>query len=211
MSGAGAFGRLVSRQAAHPRGLLGRVIGRIWVRETAAVNDAVIAVLDPKPEETVVEIGHGPGRTVQRVLAAGADAIGVEVSDAMIRLAGRRNRRAIADGRLRLHQGDGAHLPLGGESVDAVIAVHTIYFWTNPQSTLVECARVLRPGGRLVLASRDGALPLPRRLDPAIYTVPTLDDLDAWITNAGLIITGVQTLDAVLIVTASDPPKETTQ
>jgi len=205
VSGVGGFGQLVSRQASHPEGVLGRAIGRIWVRETAGVNDAALAVLDPKPGETILEIGHGPGRTLGRILEAGADAIGLEVSEAMSAQAERRNRQAAVDGRLRLHLGDGTNLDLADDSVEAVVAVHTIYFWPNPRGTLAECSRVIQPGGRLVVASRDGSLPLPRRLDPTVYTVPTLDQLETWITDAGFAITGVQALDAVLIVAASAP------
>lgn len=203
MTGTGATGRLVSRQAAHPSGLLGRIIGRIWVWETAAVNDAVLAAVDPQPGETVVEIGHGPGRALHRILQAGADAVGVEVSQTMSRQAHRRNHQAVAAGRLRLVVGDGTNLPLPDQSIDAVVAVHTIYFWPDPQTTLAECERVLRPGGRLVIASRDGAQPMPRRLDPTIYSLPTIDKLSAWLTGAGFDVTTQQRLGEVLIVEAT--------
>ncbi len=179
------------------------MIGRIWVWETAAVNDAVLAAVDPQPGETVLEIGHGPGRALHRILQAGADAVGVEVSQTMSRQAHRRNRRAVAAGRLRLVIGDGTNLPVHDQSVDAVVAVHTIYFWPDPQTTLAECARVLRPGGRLVIASRYGAQPVPRRLDPTIYSVPRIEELNAWLTNADFDNTTQQKLGEVLIVEAT--------
>lgn len=203
MSNVGAFGRLVSRQAAHPSGFLGRIIGRIWLRETAGVNDAVLAAVDPRPGEKVLEIGHGPGRLLSRILEAGAEAVGVEVSEAMIRQAQRRNRQAVADGRIRLLVGDGIHLPVADKSVDAVVAVHTIYFWPDPQTMLAECARLLRPGGRLVVATRDGAQPVPRRLDPTIYSIPSSEELNAWMTDAGFDVIADQALGEVLVVEAT--------
>lgn len=203
MSSVGAFGRLVSRQSAHPSGLLGRIIGRIWVWETAAVNDTVLAAVDSQPGETVLEIGHGPGRLLSGILNTGADAVGAEVSETMMRQAHRRNRQAVGDRRLRLLLGDGIRLPLADESVDAVAAVHTIYFWPDPQTTLAECARVLRPGGRMVVAARDGVRPLPRRLDPTIYAIPAVDQLEAWMANAGFAITAQQALGDVLVVEAT--------
>lgn len=203
MNSVGAFGRLLSRQAARPSGPLGRIIGWIWVWETAAVNDAVVAVVDPQPGETVLEIGHGPGRLLSRIVAAGSDAVGVETSEVMTRQAHRRNRQAVADRRLRLLPGDGIHLPLADESVDAVVAVHTIYFWPHPQTTFAECARVLRPGGRIVVAFRNGAQPLPRRLDPTIYSVPTFSQLEAWMTNAAFDVAAEQTVRDALVVEAT--------
>ena len=44
---------------------------------------------------------------------------------------------------------------------------------------------MLRPGGRLVLAYRAGEHPLPRRLDPSVYRVPTTQQLTSWLDRAG--------------------------
>ena len=41
----GLVGRAVSAQASRPHGLLGRALGHLWVRETAAVNDRAIELL----------------------------------------------------------------------------------------------------------------------------------------------------------------------
>ena len=183
--------------------MLGRIIGRLRVWETAAVNDEVLAAIDPQPGEIFLEIGHGSGRLLSRILNTGADAVGVEVSETMMRQAQTRNRQAVADGRLRLLLGDGTRLPLADESVDAVAAVHTIYFWPDPQTTLAECARMLRPGGRMVVAARDGARPLPRRVDRTIYAIPAVDQLEAWMANAGFAVTAQQALNDVLVVEAT--------
>lgn len=51
----GMLGRILSAQAAQPRGLLGRALGRLWITETAAVNDRAIALLDPVGGKRVVE------------------------------------------------------------------------------------------------------------------------------------------------------------
>lgn len=40
---AAPFGRYVSRQSARPHGGFGRLLGRIWISETAAVNDVAVA------------------------------------------------------------------------------------------------------------------------------------------------------------------------
>ncbi len=121
----------------------------IWIRETAAVNDVAIDLLDAKAGERVVEIGCGPGRALGWLAAEGATVCGVDVSPAMLAAARRRNAHLVAEGRLELLLGDGTNLPLNDDSADAVLGVHTIYFWPDPATTLAEVARVLRPGGRL--------------------------------------------------------------
>src|SRR5262249_44714620 len=105
-----------------------------------------------------------------------------------------RNRARIAAGRIRLHHGDGIALPVDTHSVDGALSVHTIYFWPQPQVTLAEFARVLRPGGRLVLAFRTGDPPLPRRLAPRVYrTVPTTSQAVEWLRAAGFSDVRVET------------------
>jgi SAM-dependent methyltransferase len=175
----------ISRQAAHPHGLVGRALGRLWVSETAQVNDAALALLAPDPGGTVLEIGFGPGRTLGVLAHRGAQVTGVEVSGAMISLATRRNAALVKAGTVALHEGDGTTLPLPDDTFDAVVAVHNVYFWPDPQRTIAEIERVLRPGGRVVLAFRGGEHPLPRRLDPAVYRTVTTAQAIAWLERAG--------------------------
>ena len=140
---------------------------------------------------------------------AGADVVGVEVSPDMVAMASRRNAGSVAAGRMRLHQGDGTTLPVTDDSLDAVIGVHTVYFWPAPAATLTEVARALRPGGRLVLAFRDGDQPLPARFDPMIYHVPTAAEAADWLQRAGFTAISVERRPhiaaAVLWVTATMP------
>jgi SAM-dependent methyltransferase len=103
----------------------------------------------------------------------------------MLATAARRNAAQLAAGRIHLHQGDGTTLPAADHSLDAVIGVHTIYFWPGPAATLTDIARALRPGGRLVLAFRPGEHPLPARFDPNVYHVPTTSQATQWLQAAG--------------------------
>ncbi|MGV7795926.1 class I SAM-dependent methyltransferase, partial [Mycobacterium kansasii] len=92
--------------------------------------------------------------------AAGAEVIGVEVSPTMIAIATRHNAKAIAAGLISLYQSDGITLPVADRSLDKVLSVHNFYFWPDPRASLADIARVLRPGGRLVLTSLSDDLPL---------------------------------------------------
>ncbi len=55
----------------------------------------------------------------------------------------------------------------------------------DPTGTFTEIARVLRPGGSLVLACRTSDTPPPAWMDPDIYRIPTAADLTAMLTAAG--------------------------
>ncbi len=177
--------RYLSRQAAHPRGLGGSLIGRLWVKETAKINDAAIDLLAPDAGEDILEIGFGPGRTLGLLVERGASVTGVEVSEEMVRLAGRRNSELVRTGVLPLHRGTGDTLPVDSDSQDAVLSVHNVYFWSKPEATLAEIVRVLRPGGRVLLVFRGREHPLPNRLDPAVYENVTTSQCLAWLASAG--------------------------
>ena len=178
--------RYLSAQAAHPHGLGGPLIGRLWVKETAKTNDAALELLAPRPGEDILEIGFGPGRTLGLLVERGARVTGVDVSEEMVRLAGRRNSEPVRTGVLTLHRGDGVTLPLDDDSQDAVLAVHNLYFWSKPEATIAEIARVLRPGGRVLMVFRGREHPLPNRLDPEVYADVTTDQCIAWLASAGL-------------------------
>jgi len=177
--------RYISEQAAHPHGLGGPLIGRLWVKETAPTNDAAIDLLAPAPGEDILEIGFGPGRTLGLLVERGARVTGVDVSEEMVHLAGRRNSELVRTGVLTLHRGDGVTLPVEANSQDAVLSVHNLYFWPNPQATIAEIARVLRPGGRILLVFRGREHPLPKRLDPTVYQDLTTNECLAWLASAG--------------------------
>jgi arsenite methyltransferase len=177
--------RYLSGQAAHPHGPVGRLMAWNWVRETAAVNDTAIELLAARPGERICEIGFGPGRTLARLAAAGAQVVGVDASPDMATVAARRNAAAVTTGQVRIIEGDGGALPVDHGSLDGAVSVHSVYFWPDPAAVLAEIRRALRPGGRLVLALRTGDQPLPARFDPTIYRVPTTDELTGWLHAAG--------------------------
>jgi arsenite methyltransferase len=179
---------ILSRQAAHPRGVLGRAMGRLWVTETAAVNDAALDLLDAVPGEQILELGFGPGRSLGVLAEQGVLATGVEVSAAMIEVAARRNAGLVQEDRITLLEGDGTSLPVPDATFDGVLSVHNIYFWPEPDRTIGEIARVLRPDGRVVLAFRGGEHPLPSRLDPSVYRTVTTDQAVTWLQRAGFTV-----------------------
>lgn len=183
----GLLGRTVSAQASRPHGLLGRALGHLWIRETATINDRAIELLDLAPGESVLEIGCGPGRAVAELAGRGLRVTGTDPSPVMVAQARRRNRAAIGSGRVRVLPAGSGALPVPSDPYDAVLAVHTIYFWPDLEAGLREVAGLLAPGGRVAIGFRPAEGGRPRRLDPAVYSIPTSTRLTEALEAAGFV------------------------
>ncbi len=146
----------IARQARQPSGVLGWLIAKIMTAETKELNEATLQTLDLQPTDSVLDIGFGHGRTIQRAasLVTSGRIVGIDFSETMVNTAKRRCRTLIQNGRVQLELGDSARLPFPGASFDKIYSVHTIYFWANPMDQLREIHRVARPGGRLALGVR---------------------------------------------------------
>jgi ubiquinone/menaquinone biosynthesis C-methylase UbiE len=144
------------RQFSGPEGALGHVAGWLMARKNGALNAWIVERLEVGPDDRVVEIGFGTGLAValNAARATRGHVAGIDRSDVMLRQATRRNRNAIRAGRVALQQGDAAALPFADASATRALAVNSLQFWSNPEAGLREVARVLAPGGRLVLAQR---------------------------------------------------------
>ena len=181
----GVVGRLRSRQSGLPAGLLGRIIGRAMVKATAPANDRALALLDLSQPRTVLDVGFGQGRTAAVLLSNGHHVIGVDASPTMVKQATSRNRAACRQGRAILRHGDGIAIPFPDDTADAAICAHTIYFMPDPPATIADIARVLRPGGSLVIACRTSDTPAPAWMDPDVYRIPAAAEIIAMVRSAG--------------------------
>jgi ubiquinone/menaquinone biosynthesis C-methylase UbiE len=120
------------------------------------INAFAVDTLAPQPTDRVLEIGHGPG-TALALLAARVPAglvVGVDPSREMVVQARQRIRLLSPRGRLALARARAEQLPFAARQFDRVCSVNTLYFWPVLEDALAEIARVLRPGGRVVLAFR---------------------------------------------------------
>ncbi len=180
----------------HPRGLGGRVAG--WVMAHRGSNRRrniwVVELLDIQPETRVLEVGFGPGIALGELAARATRGrvYGVDHSAVMVERASRRTR-AAAD-RIELIHAPVDRLPSFGEPLDAVLAVNSSGFWPDLPQRLRELRGLLRPGGRIALASQ------PRcpgaNQDTTTRAAGELQDL---LTKAGFTDLRVETLDL-------DPP-----
>jgi ubiquinone/menaquinone biosynthesis C-methylase UbiE len=146
-----AASRFLRGQFGRPTGLLGGLVGRIMVR-TASNRERIewtISLLDVKPTDRILEIGFGPGVSIEMLseVASRGLVVGVDHSDVMVRQAGVRNAAAVREGRVEFHVGSVPHLPKLAGSFDKILTINSIHFWNDPVACLAELRRLLKPGG----------------------------------------------------------------
>lgn len=98
------------------------------------------------PGVAALDMGCGTGRHAEYLAAIGCDVVGVDASDAMLDVA----REKIPSARFEL--GEHESLPLDDASIDLAVASLTLCHLPDPTAAMVELARVLRPGGTVVIS-----------------------------------------------------------
>ena len=183
----------IARQFGRPHGPLGRVIGRGMARANAEFSRWVVGEIRatrPEPALRIVELGPGPGTGLEAIASLFPDAQvwGIDPSREMIGQSRKRNRGAVAQGRVALVEGDTATLAALAP-VDVVVANHVLYFWHEPGVVLRQIHAALRPDGLVALGYQlRGHMP-PRaqtqfpRLGHLLYD--TEEDVGARLADAG--------------------------
>ena len=132
------------------------------------VHDRVVAAILPLvrgvAEPVVVDVGCGTGQLLLRLRAAlpAASLIGVDPSAKMIEVA----RAKSGLNGVRLEVGSAESLPLDPASCDVVVTTVSFHHWSDQAGGLRDVARVLRPGGHVLLVdffARGPLAPLVRR------------------------------------------------
>jgi ArsR family transcriptional regulator len=113
------------------------------------VEAAVRAALAGRNIGRLVDIGTGTGRMIELFGAQAESAIGVDRSPEMLRLA--RAKLAATSSPADLRQGDMYTLPLASASADVVILHQVLHYAQQPNAAIAEAARLLAPGGRLLV------------------------------------------------------------
>ena len=113
------------------------------------VEAAIGRALADRPLGRLVDIGTGTGRMLELFAGAAEHALGVDRSPEMLRLA----RVKLADAGLGadLRQGDMYALPLVAGAADTVIIHQVLHYAQQPSAAIAEAARLLAPGGRLLV------------------------------------------------------------
>jgi SAM-dependent methyltransferase len=128
---------------------------------------AAVDWLAPSAPARVADLGAGTGKLTDLLVARGLEVDAVEPDQRMLAVLGRTCPTA------RLHQSDSSRIPVGDATLDAVL-VADAWHWFDPEPTIKEIRRVLKPGGWLGLVWNVVAEPI----DP--WELAIADDSDEY-------------------------------
>jgi SAM-dependent methyltransferase len=130
------------------------------------------------PGGTVLEVGCGSGMGLPYLREHAKLAVGGDYTMALLQEA---RGHVSAAPLLRM---DGQHLPFLAHTFDVVLMLEMVYYLPDLEAALVECRRVLKPGGRLMIS-----VPNPNRPDfnpsPFSSHYPNAAELASMLTQAG--------------------------
>lgn len=128
--------------------------GNVWMNRDA------FRALAATAHDHILEIGMGNGFFVQEIVSRHPSIkyTGVDFSPTMIDEATRLNRSWIDAGQASFVLSGADSLPFGDDTFTKIFTVNTLYFWEDEKRVLEELKRVLKTGGKLIIAIR------PRRL-----------------------------------------------
>lgn len=181
----------IADQLGNPHGLLGKGVAFVLNRGNKRAIAAAVGAAAPTAGATVADIGFGGGVGLGLLLTrVGRDGVvhGIEPSRDMLTRARVGFTTEVADLRLVLAEGSLASLPLPAASLDAAITVNTLYFLDDLPAACAELARVLRPGGTVVVGIGDPEAMAKMPFTPYGFTLRPVDEVVEALRAAGLTV-----------------------
>lgn len=177
----------------YPKGILGRyLVNAMNGKRHQALAHWALTGNEPGEEAHALDIGCGGGATVSRLLemCPGGKVSGLDISPQALKVARKLNRKAIEKKRCAIVGGTVKQLPFIKGTFNLVTAFETIYYWPDIEECLKEVLRVLKPGGRFIVANEtDGIAPEGEKWAKLIgyMHIYTIDELKGLMEQAGFV------------------------
>lgn len=144
----------------------------------------ILKFVSPKKKDTILELGCGSGAVLNALLPYGCKLIvGLDWLETSVTLT---KKRA---GNLLAISGDAKKLPFCDETFTKLIMQHLIEHFKDTVKVIQEWKRVLKPGGKLTLATPNRLFPHQEWFDdPSHYKIFTEDELSHILESAGLVV-----------------------
>lgn len=148
------FQQYLARQLSHPTRIIGKfILGPLWNKRNAPLNEVTLAQLELKEGDRVLDIGFGGGYLLGRIMPTvkRGVAAGLDISPVMVENCRARYRDELRAGRIDVRCGGVEMLPYPDGYFTKVSSVNSIFYWRDAQQGISEIYRILQEEGKVVL------------------------------------------------------------
>jgi ubiquinone/menaquinone biosynthesis C-methylase UbiE len=183
-----SFSSFFTEQARKPAGVFGRmVMSIVFDRGNAFLNGLVYDLMSVQENDRIIEIGFGTGKLISNI-AKNIDSgliEGVDFSSTMVSIAQKRNKNNIAEGKVKIVEGNFDEISYEKDRFTKACSVNTLYFWDRPELTARKIAEILMPDGKLLLAFEDIGQLEQRKLNQEVFRLYTKEEVRNLLVDAG--------------------------
>jgi len=143
------------KQCRKPSGRFGKFVGRTMNLGHNRIRHWGLSHIFIKLDAYILDIGCGGGKAVQELAMStpNGKVYGIDYSEDMVQLSKKVNETLIKKGLVEIKCGAVSSLPFADNMFDLVTAFEAYYFWPNLIDDLKEIKRVLKPGGKILIAN----------------------------------------------------------
>ena len=139
-------------QSVSPRGFAGKVTAIFMNMQHKSIYENVAKVLELEPEDDLLEVACGNGYFLKKYASDVHSVAGLDLSELMVKLATKKNKERVAAGTAEFMHGEASRLPGEDNRFSVATTMGSFTMFPKPLESLKEMYRVLRPGGRAVIA-----------------------------------------------------------
>lgn len=158
------------------------------------VESVMLDALGPGPFDFLLDLGTGTGRTLELFSDRFQRGLGIDVNQAMLTYA-RANLQTKGCQNAQVRHGDIYALSLADRQADAVVMHQILHFLSDPSLAIREAARVLAPGGKLLIVDfAPHELEFLRTEEAHERLGFAHEQINGWLSDAGLVVKTVRDL-----------------
>ena len=189
-------------QFAKPTGFFGRLLAKGMARGHKEFYKNTLRAINPKEDDKYLEIGFGSGIFINKYLSHVSKIAGIDYSEDMVKLASDVNKKLVESGKAEFKLGNASLLPWNDNEFTIVASIEVFFFFDDPEKTLKEIYRVLKPGGRLIIEmsyNKDDGVNHNKRIKKMNLKLYSGEDMKKLLKKAGFYDISINYFKAIWI------------